>query len=462
MFHFNLGWGGNCNGYYAINAVLNYNSFGAIFNIHPQGETTSYVINVSSNNEEFGTVSGGGTFNYGELCTVSAMPDEWFIFGCWTENGNVVSYDSDYSFVVTSDRNLTAHFASLEGNIIFNDDKVRTICVSNWDTNGDGALSYDEAAAVEHIGTVFSGNMEIISFDELWRFNNLVSIDNDAFSGCTNLNTLSLPNSITSIESYAFYGCNSLNSITIPNSVDSISNYAFYGCNGLTSITVHAETPPVIYSSTFDYCLKSIPVYVPCGSLEAYQSAAYWNTFTNIQENCSEQTVTLSQDWNWFSTYIDITNPIEMLQTLEAALSENGIQIKNSDISTEYDAEWGWFGDLDEVGFTNEEMLMIKAAAACSVQLQGPPANPANHPITINPGWNWIGYPCAEETTLNQAFSNFTPEAGDQIKNSEGSSEYDSEWGWFGDVETLVPGHGFMYYSSSAVAKTLIFQVGRK
>ena len=184
--------------------------------------------------------------------------------------------------------------------------------------------------------------------------------------------------------------------------------------------------------------------------------------FTTPDMSVSTQTVALSAGWNWWSTYLEITNPIEMLQTLEAALGENGIQIKNSDISTEYDSEWGWFGDLDEVGITNEEMLMIKAAAACSVQLQGPPANPANHPITINPGWNWIGYPYAVEMTLNQAFSNFTPEAGDQIKNSEGSSEYDSEWGWFGDVETLVPGHGFMYYSSSAVAKTLIFQTGRK
>ena len=151
-----------------------------------------------------------------------------------------------------------------------------------------------------------------------------------------------------------------------------------------------------------------------------------------------------------------------MLQTLEAALGENGIQIKNDSISTEYDSEWGWFGDLDEVGITNEEMLMIKAAAACSVQLQGPPANPANHPITINPGWNWIGYPYAVEMTLNQAFSNFTPEAGDQIKNSEGSSEYDAEWGWFGDVENLVPGQGFMYYSNSSVPKTLVFQTERK
>ena len=64
--------------------------------------------------------------------------------------------------------------------------------------------------------------------------------------------------------------------------------------------------------------------------------------------------------------------------------------------------------------------------------------------------------------TLEEAFSNFTPEVDDKIKNSEGTSEYDAEWGWFGDVETLVPGQGLMYYSASTVSKTLVFQAGRK
>ena len=105
---------------------------------------------------------------------------------------------------------------------------------------------------------------------------------------------------------------------------------------------------------------------------------------------------------------------------------------------------------------------MIKTVDTSTIQLQGPMSNPTNHPITINPGWNWIGYPCAEEMTLEEAFYNFTPEVDDKIKNSEGTSEYDAEWGWFGDVETLVPGQGFMYYSASAVPKTLVFQAGRK
>jgi len=51
--------------------------------------------------------------------------------------------------------------------ICFADANVKAICVANWDTNGDGELSEDEAAAVTDLGTVFQGKTSITSFDEL-------------------------------------------------------------------------------------------------------------------------------------------------------------------------------------------------------------------------------------------------------------------------------------------------------
>lgn len=61
---------------------------------------------------------------------------------------------------------------------------------------------------------------------------------NSAFSYCTNLTSVSIPNSVTTIGSNAFYKCTALTSITIPNSVTSIGENAFSGCTGLTSISI--------------------------------------------------------------------------------------------------------------------------------------------------------------------------------------------------------------------------------
>ncbi|MBR5725498.1 MAG: leucine-rich repeat protein [Muribaculaceae bacterium] len=174
--------------------------------------------------------------------------------------------------------------------------------------------------------------------------------------------------------------------------------------------------------------------------------------------NCSAvfQTIELSAGWNWVSLYIEVEDPIEMLEVVEAALGTNGQVIKNSQMGTEYDEEWGWFGDLDDVGMTNEQMYKIQVSAPCTLNMEWTAVDPAGHPITINPGWNWIGFPSTVPMSLEDAFAGFAQE-GDKIRNSAAEIVYDPEWGWFGDFETLVPGQGYMYYSASNTPRVLSF-----
>ena len=70
--------------------------------------------------------------------------------------------------------------------------------------------------------------------------NSVTSIGNWAFNGCTGLTNITIPNSVTIINSEAFYGCTSLTSFTLPNSVRSIGKSAFHKCSGLTSINVNS------------------------------------------------------------------------------------------------------------------------------------------------------------------------------------------------------------------------------
>ena len=92
--------------------------------------------------------------------------------------------------------------------------------------------------------------------------NSVTSIGNYTFFGCSGLTSVTIPNSVTSIGDFAFYDCCSLTSITIPNSVTSIGNGAFSGCSGLTSITI-PNSVTSIGELAFDGCSGLTSVTIP-------------------------------------------------------------------------------------------------------------------------------------------------------------------------------------------------------
>ncbi len=74
----------------------------------------------------------------------------------------------------------------------------------------------------------------------------VTSIGDVAFVGCTSLTTITIPDGVTSIGPSAFSECG-LTSIEIPASVTSIGDYAFDGCSNLATMTV--ETGNTVYDS---------------------------------------------------------------------------------------------------------------------------------------------------------------------------------------------------------------------
>ena len=73
---------------------------------------TTYIVSVSANPSNGGTVTGGGTYEQGQSCMVSATTSTGYNFQEWTENGNQVSTNVNYTFTVTGNRSLVAHFTA--------------------------------------------------------------------------------------------------------------------------------------------------------------------------------------------------------------------------------------------------------------------------------------------------------------------------------------------------------------
>ncbi|GAB1404484.1 hypothetical protein MASR1M74_16630 [Lentimicrobium sp.] len=81
-------------------------------------ETQTFTIIATASPVEGGTVTGAGNYTYNQTATLIATPAVGYEFVNWTENGDVVSTDSEYTFTVTSNRTLVANFETQTFTII--------------------------------------------------------------------------------------------------------------------------------------------------------------------------------------------------------------------------------------------------------------------------------------------------------------------------------------------------------
>ena len=249
----------------------------------------------------------------------------------WTQLGKATGEDGKDadSIKITQDEN-NVYFELADGTVItisktgqsadpniiqFEDASVKTICITNWDKNEDGALSYEEAAAVTTIGTEFRGK-GIYAFNELQYFTGLTSIPSSAFSDCSELLSIKLPDNIISINDNAFVRCQSLREIHIPANIESIGYRAFRSCKKLATVifekssqlkTIGGGYHSDIDYGAFSYCTALTSIEIPA-SVETIEASAFLfcSSLTTITFEKGSQLKTIGGGYYSSSSYSNV------------------------------------------------------------------------------------------------------------------------------------------------------------
>ncbi len=441
-------------------------------------QPNNYTITATASPVEGGTVAGAGTYAAGQNCTLTASANNGYVFGSWSENGEVVSTNASYSFTVSGNRTLVANFAP-EGNYWTpeNTGSYSLTMALTGIVQIDGVEQYSDQLEVgAFCGSECRGSQMASEFFLTNRYLVQLSISGEIgdeiifklydHSLAQELD-LTSPNPVTfNADGYGTpiepYALNFISAVEISATVDpvgagTITGAGSYAGGATCTLNAVANTGYQFVNWTLNGNVVSTN---PSYAFTVTQAATYVAHFQYVHEQ------TLTAGWNWYSTYINQSG-IDGLTMLENSLGSNGVRIQSKNNGYvdqfEYNGTSYWYGTLNAM--TNEQMYMVRTNTACEASMIGQVNSSANYSITINNGWNWIGFPCNESVSVSTALNGFTPEANDQIKSkSNGYSTYivyGNNALWYGTLNMLAPGQGYMYKSNSNESKILVYQNGR-
>ncbi len=235
-------------------------------------ETASKTLIVGSQNSVIptdGSVTsiGGGAFADCNALTSITIPDSITSIGNYAFDGcesmtNVIIPDgvTSIGYSAFSHCNaltsitIPAGVTHIEPFVFSGCENLKSIAISKNVTSIDSTSFYMcdslESISVDKLNSVYhaEGNCLIVTASKTLFLGcqssviptdgSVTSISSSAFSKCSNLKSITIPNSVTSIGETAFWDCSSLTSITIGDGVTSIGDTAFRGCSSLTSITI--------------------------------------------------------------------------------------------------------------------------------------------------------------------------------------------------------------------------------
>ncbi len=390
----------------------------------------SYAITAEADPTEGGSVSGTGTYNHFETCTLTATANTGYTFLKWLKNGETVSTQSAITFTVDGPAHYVAQFELNSYDITAQADPTEGGSVS-----GAGTYNHFETCtltATPAIGYHFVnwtndaninvGSSNVISFEVTGPANFIAHFELNSY--------------VINVEAYPSYGGTANgggtfvhgSSCTLTANPAEQFNFLNWSKDGVLVSTEQTYTFTVTEGGTY---------------------------VANFERITVTQTTSIFTGWNWYSTYIE-QEDINGLEMLEQSLGTIGKRIKAQDGSyVENYPVIGWMGLLSELN--NESSYQILATGDGISTITGPVVHPSDHPITLYPGWNWIGYPCINTMDIATAFSNLTPTPNDQVKIADVYANYYPMLGWFGLLQNFEPGMGLLYLSRNTEPVTFTY-----
>jgi len=207
--------------------------------------------------------------------------------------------------------------------------------------NGSTGLDYKLNNNGEYIvsGIGSCEDTEIV-IPKKYKGKSVTGIGEGAFSHCTQITSVVLPDSILSIGNFAFYECSKLQSITMANELNSIGISAFEYCSGLKTYLKIPDSVTFIEKGAFVY---SGVTSVRIGKeVEVLQRSAF--------EGCANLTsVTLPDSIITFET-----NVFYNCENLERIYFENTEEVWQS---VGYEANNGYLSNVEKCYYSVYEPL---------------------------------------------------------------------------------------------------------
>ena len=281
FFHFNWGWGGKNNGYYATSAMRGCDRGEIWCGIQRSIDTGKQIISpradsdfkwssgnkfscslavwTSVNNIELAIAAENLTTGAVQYLSITPFSEVVSHDGTWVNeltlkgtlsNGNYKIYPvarasgqgwEKFHFYQLNNLQEYVLLTVSRGVKTFSNDVNKTKYLYNGVWYSLDKTTH-EAKATRYIGSGINGRYTAnsLTISSSFTYNGetytVTAIDEDAFSNCTSLTSITIPSSVKEIGPSAFYQCTSLTNISLGN-ITTVGPYAFYGCTALASAT---------------------------------------------------------------------------------------------------------------------------------------------------------------------------------------------------------------------------------